>query len=87
MEKPYSHFKMRRSISGSLPSIDIKNLFSTQYFGPISIGTPSKTFDVVFDTGSSNLWIPSEKCKDKACLIKEKYDSTKSSTHIKDGTP
>eukprot|EP00756_Hemistasia_phaeocysticola_P024646 Hpha_TRINITY_DN15959_c2_g9::TRINITY_DN15959_c2_g9_i2::g.70625::m.70625/K01379/CTSD; cathepsin D len=65
------------------PSSPITDFMNAQYHGPVSIGNPPQVFQVVYDTGSSNLWVPGKNCS--KCLHK-KYDSAKSSTYAANGT-
>jgi hypothetical protein len=61
-------------------TIALKNFRNTQYYGSISIGTPGQSFDVVFDTGSANVWVPGTGCTAVGCLSHVRFDSSKSST-------
>ncbi|GBE80488.1 Aspartic protease [Sparassis crispa] len=65
---------------GSTAGIPMINQFSdSSYIASISIGTPSQSFPVVLDTGSSDLWLSSTNCVSCASGTPEFNPSSSSS--------
>ncbi|DAA13828.1 PREDICTED: pregnancy-associated glycoprotein 1-like [Bison bison bison] len=58
----------------------LRNIMDMVYVGKITIGTPPQEFQVVFDTGSSELWVPSVFCPSSACSTHIRFRHLESST-------
>ncbi|XP_064538716.1 pepsin-2B-like [Drosophila montana] len=71
----------------SLPSIGLSNTLNMEYYGVITIGTPPQSFNVLFDTGSSNLWVPSNQCPSEACMDHSRYNPAASTSYKYNGKP
>ncbi|XP_003480741.2 pregnancy-associated glycoprotein 2 [Sus scrofa] len=83
-EHPYNMIQFRLMKNSSyvrkFASHPLRNYLDLAYMGNISIGTPPQQFSVVFDTGSSDLWVPSIYCKSKACVTHRSFNPSHSST-------
>jgi hypothetical protein len=75
--------------AGKGENLIIKDYANAQYFGAISIGNPPQEFQVIFDTGSSNLCVPKigcTHCGNPFFGRKSKYNHELSTSYQEDGT-
>jgi len=64
--------------------ITIQDYQNAQYYGPVKMGNPGQDVNVIFDTGSSNLWVSN--IKPGFLSSHHRYDHTKSSSYKANGT-
>jgi len=68
----------------------VKDYANAQYYGVVKLGSPPQEFQVIYDTGSSNLWVPEKGCINCGYKWihggKNKYDSDASESFVNDGS-
>lgn len=90
----FQHIEIKKRYRPSSAGVRGRNLADTtlllddyydfEYVGWLSIGTPPQTFSVVFDTGSSDIWVPSVRCD--SCNSHRSYNSSLSSSFAASNT-
>jgi len=87
-EKPtkssYVHAKYNHMLGGSA-DVALEDYMNLEYYGNVQLGTPAHTYKVIFDTVSSNLWVPAVNCT-KCLNTHRKYDPSASTTYQANGT-
>ncbi|XP_046672772.1 lysosomal aspartic protease-like [Homalodisca vitripennis] len=82
-----SHMKGLRLLQGRA-NVTLYDVQDTYYYGTMNVGTPPQTFNVIFDSGSADLWVPSiQICSTypSFCERHKVYKSSTSNTYKKDG--
>jgi len=82
----YGLVPLDNPISRNSITLPIINFMDTQYFAVVQLGTPCQSFKLMFDTGSSNMWVLAPNCTGLACYGRTVYNYTNSTSFVMNGT-
>lgn len=85
LHQPSPPSALRLFLTSILP-LPMSNEQESLYYIEAELGTPGQEFNLMVDTGSANLWVPSVNCYSMPCWTHNTYDSSQSSTYHANGT-
>lgn len=63
-------------------SIELTDYYNNEYVGSIGVGSPAQNINMVFDTGSSDIWVPSVDCQSCGSTSSStRFDRARSSSY------
>ncbi|CAE6521623.1 unnamed protein product [Rhizoctonia solani] len=81
-----THARLFRRQAGNGTSITLTDIGrDLLWSGPVQVGTPMKSFNVDFDTGSSDFFLASDQCPTAQCVGKNTLAPSQSSTSANTG--
>lgn len=85
----YSRDLVSRKIkSRAVGNVTLTNIgIDASYAAPVQIGSPSQTFYLILDTGSSDLWVAGSQCTTSTCRSISTFNTASSSSYATSNQP